>query len=84
MGDSYPQMKMTYLPNIPRRVAHLLAMLQVRDYPDDKHEQFVFLSTELDINDDEVVIVTYERRQKPHTLPVFQAVSVTTPELEYV
>lgn len=70
-----------YLPNIPRRVAHLLAMLEVRDYPADLHDQFIFHASELDIGDDEEVVVTYERRRKRNAVKL-EAVSMT-PELEY-
>jgi hypothetical protein len=63
---------MTYIRNIPEATAELLAISMLQHSPDEQYRQFVF-NSEVGAGDDEVIVVTYERRIKTPTLQVFVA-----------
>lgn len=74
-----------YLPNLPRRIAHLIAFVEIESNGAFAVPPYHFESDELPIDNDEIVIVTVRREKKPSTLPVFRAVeTVSVPMVEYV
>ena len=70
-----------YLYNLPRRMAHNLALIQLIYNPDKNFEEFKFDGADVGMGDDEEVTVTYTRRRKLTTR--LQEMYIATPVPEY-
>ena len=71
-----------YLHNLPRAAARTLVICELMYNPDENYDEVVFDGRELGLGDDTEIVVTYEKRKKRPTHPLFDVSKlVKTPEL---
>ena len=67
---------MTYLHNLPRSAARTLALSEVMYNHEEMITEYQFDGRDIGIGDEEEVVVTYVRRKKRPTHPLFEAVRI--------
>ena len=65
-----------YILDLIASIARTLALAVLQHAPDEYHKQFVFEGPEVGAAYDEVIVITYERKRKPTTLPIFVVAEV--------
>ena len=65
---------MPYLHNLPRSAARTFALCEVMYNPEENLTEYPFDGRDVGIGDDEEVVVTYVRRKKRPTHPLFDAI----------
>jgi hypothetical protein len=68
-----------YILDLLTSIARILALAAIQHAPDQFHREFVFDGREVGALDDEVIVITYERKIKPKTLPRFIVAKVPEP-----
>jgi hypothetical protein len=71
-----------YLHNLPRSAARTLVISELMYNPEEDHDEIVFDGRELGLDDNTEIVVTYEKRRKRPTHPLFDVSKrVKVPEL---
>ena len=65
-----------YILDLISSIARTLALAVLQHAPDEYHKQFIFNGPEVGARADEVIVITYERKIKPTTLPRFVVAEV--------
>jgi hypothetical protein len=71
-----------YLHNLPHHAARVLALSELIYSPDEDKTQYIFDGGDIGAGDDEVIVVTYERRKKKQAT-AWQENIALTPIMEY-